>query len=386
MTDPTRWILHVDMDAFFASVEQLDNPDLRGKPVLVGGAGPRGVVATASYEARPFGCHSAQPMAVARRLCPQAIVVRGNYERYRELSNQVFEILGAFTPVVQAVGIDEAFLDVTGSIRLHGPADAIARAIRARIRADTGLTASIGVAPNKFLAKLGSDMNKPDGLTIIRPDDIQRILDPLPVGRMWGVGPAAEKRLTRLGARTLGDLRRMPKETLAGALGSWGERVWELARGIDDRVVHAREPVKSVSHESTFGENLTSPDEVRAVLLDHAGRVAARLRAKRLVGRTVTVKIRFGNFETITRSATLDAATDRTDEIARAARSLFDAWGFRPVRLIGVGVSHLSEEAGEQLGLFDTDQRARQRAVDAAADAVAQRFGKGAIRRGSALG
>src|SRR5690606_37299889 len=271
-------------------------------------------------------------------------------------------------------------------IRLHGAADAIARAIRARIRADTGLTASIGVAPNKFLAKLGSDMNKPDGLTVIAPGDIERMLDPLPIGRMWGVGPAAEKRLHRLGIRTFRDARRMPPETLVGALGSWGRRVWELAQGIDEREVHPCEPVKSISHESTFGENIADRAEARAVVIDHAGRVAARLRAKELVGRTVTVKIRFGNFETITRSHTLETATDRTDEISRAAGTLFDAWSFRPVRLLGVGVSHLAEHAGEQLGLFDGDQRDRQRAVDAAADAVALRFGKGAIRRGSALG
>ncbi|MFG0284852.1 MAG: DNA polymerase IV [Phycisphaerales bacterium JB039] len=384
MTSP-RWILHVDMDAFFAAVEQLDNPELRGKPVLVGGTGPRGVVATASYEARPFGCHSAQPMSVARRLCPQAIVVRGNHARYRELSDQVFAILQSFTPLVQPISVDEAFMDVTGSIRLHGPADQIARKIRARIRAETGLTASVGVAQNKFLAKLASDLHKPDGLTVIRPEDVRRILDPLPVGRMWGVGPAAEKRLTRLGARTFADLRRMPRETLASALGSWGARIWELSQGIDEREVHLREPMKSVSHESTFGENIASRDEARAVIADHAGRVAARLRAKGLVGRTVTVKIRFGNFETITRSDTLDSPTDRTDEIAPAAGALFDAWPFRPVRLLGVGVSHLAEGGGEQLGLFDSEQRAKQRAADAAADAVARKFGKGAIRRGSAL-
>ena len=324
-----RVIMHVDMDAFFASVEQFDDPSLRGKPVLVGGAGNRGVVAAASYEARVFGCHSAQPMIVARRLCPDAAVVKPNGARYREISSRVFEILGGFTPLLQPLSVDEAFLDVTGSLRLLGEPREIAQRIKHDIKAQTGLNASVGVAPNKFLAKLASDLEKPDGLVVIERERINEVLTPLPVTVIFGIGPAARGRLERLGVRTIGDALGLPVETLEGRLGSFGRRVWELARGIDDRPVRTDHEAKSISHEQTFGVNAADPEFVRAVIMTQAEDVARRLRRHGRTARTVTIKIRFGDFETVTRSATLPGATDRTDEVvvggARALRRVGSA-------------------------------------------------------------
>lgn len=389
-----RAILHVDMDAFFASVEQLDDPDLRGRPVLVGGTGKRGVVAAASYEAREFGCHSAQPTAVALRLCPHAVVVKPRGGRYRELSDRVFGILGDFSPLVQPISVDEAFVDVTGSLVLFGSAVEIAETIRARIKAETGLTASVGVAPNKFLAKLASDLDKPDGMTVIEGGRVFERLDPLPVSRLWGVGPAAEKSLGRLGLRTIGDIRRTPDETMAERFGDFGRHLSRLARGEDDRPVHTDREAKSISHEQTFGVDLEDPEHVMSVLLGQCEDVGRRLRKHGRLARTVTVKIRFGDFETVTRSGSLREATDRTDSIWATAASLFDAWaggtgasggrGFRPVRLIGAGVSHLSEAgdgAAPQLGLFDAGEREKRARLDALTDAIADKHGVGSIRR-----
>lgn len=385
MTTP-RTILHVDMDAFFASVEQRDRPELRGKPVLVGGTGPRGVVAAASYEARAFGCRSAMPSAVARRLCPHAVFVKGSFAQYKEDSARVMAILDSYSPLVQPVSIDEAFVDVTGSAALFGGGEPIAEQIRRRVKTELLLTCSVGVAPNKFLAKLASDLNKPDGLAVITPETIRSTLDPLPVSRLWGVGPAAEKSLHRLGVRTIRDLHAMPLDVLRARFDDFGEHLWNLARGLDDRPVHTDREAKSISHEHTFAQDLEDPDAVRAVLADEAEQVARRLRKHARFARTVTVKIRFGDFETVTRSATLEAATDRTDAVTNVARSLFDQWAraFRPVRLIGVGVSNLTESAG-QAGLFDAGDAEKKRAVDRAADLIAERFGKRAVQRGSAL-
>lgn len=383
---PPRTILHVDMDAFFASVEQRDHPELRGKPVLVGGTGPRGVVAAASYEARVFGCRSAMPSAVAKRLCPHAVFVKGSFAQYKEDSARVIAILESYSPLVQPVSIDEAFVDVTGSSGLFGGGVAIAEAIRQRVRSELMLTCSVGVAPNKFLAKLASDLHKPDGLAVITEDTIRPILDPLPVSRLWGVGPAAEKSLHRLGVRTIRDLYNLPAEVLRSRFDDFGDHLWNLARGLDDRPVHTDREAKSISHEHTFAQDLEDADAVRAVLADEAEQVARRLRKHARFARTVTVKIRFGDFETVTRSATLEAATDRTDSITSAARALFDQWAraFRPVRLIGVGVSNLTESAG-QAGLFDAGDAEKKRAVDRAADLIAEKFGKRAVQRGSAL-
>jgi len=383
-TSQARHILHVDLDAFFASVEQRDNPELRGKPVLVGGTGPRGVVAAASYEARAYGCHSAMPSAVARRLCPDAVFVKGSFERYREASDAVFAIFEEFTPLVQPLSIDEAFLDVTGSVRLLGSPVEIAGAIRARIKETTELTASVGVAPNKFLAKLASDLKKPDALVVLEPETYQSVLDPLPVTKIWGVGPSAEQSLARLGIRTIRELRETPAETLRARFGDFGAHLRELAHGRDDRPVHTDREAKSISHEQTFGANLTHPDDVRAVLVDQAEQVGRRLRRHGRFARTVTIKIRFGDFETVTRSETLGEATDQTGVIAREARALFDAWAFRPVRLIGCGVSQLTDSPG-QGGLFAQETDERSRAIDRATDLIAGKFGKRAVTRAAAL-
>jgi DNA polymerase-4 len=380
-------ILHVDMDAFFASVEQLDNPALRGKPVLVGGAGPRGVVAAASYEARKFGCRSAQPTAVARRLCPQAIVVKGNFARYREISQQVQTIFESFTPLVQSISIDEAFLDVAGTEGLFGPPTWIAQQIKNRIFSTTGLTASVGVAPNKFLAKLATDMNKPDGMTVITEDDVDRILPPLSVDKIWGVGPKTAERLAAVGIRTIGDLRRAPVDILKSKLGvEETEHYLRLAHGIDSRVVTPDRDAKSVGHEQTFGQNLEDPQAVRDVILDQCEQVGARLRRYEMVARSVTVKIRYGDFETITRRTTLKQSTDTTGPIWDAARELFDAWatrGFRPVRLIGVSVGQLSPASAEQMSLFVDPKEEKAKRLDKTLDAINAKFGKRSVRRGT---
>ncbi|MEM8758003.1 MAG: DNA polymerase IV [Planctomycetota bacterium] len=389
MTAP-RAILHADMDAFFASVEQRDEPALRGKPVLVGGAGKRGVVAAASYEARAFGCRSAMPMAVALRLCPDAIVVGGGFGKYKEASRAVFSIFESVTDLVQPLSIDEAFLDVTGSQRAVGSPIEIAKLIRKRVLDETQLTVSVGIAPNKFLAKLASDMDKPDGLTVIDADRIQQTLDPLPVTAIFGVGGSAERRLARLGARTIRQLRELPVDLMISQLGTFGERIHQLARGIDDRSVVPDRLAKSVGHEQTFGDDLAEPDEVRAVMLDQAEQVGTRLRVKQRKAKTITVKIRFGDFQTITRAHTLDRPTDDTAELFAAASDLFDAWAskaFRPVRLIGVSTSQLTD-AGEpaQLGLFENASQAdKRRKLDAAFDAINGKFGSRSITRAGTI-
>ncbi len=386
MPPSPRAILHVDMDAFFASVEQRDRPELRGKPVLVGGSGPRGVVAAASSEARAFGCHSAQPTAVALRLCPSAIVVSGRHSDYKAISRHVFDILERFSPAIQPVSIDEAYLDVTGSTQLFGPPVEIAKQIRRLVKEETGLTCSVGVAPNKFLAKLASDMDKPDGLTHIPHDRVQGIIDPLHVSKLAGVGPSAERALARLGVRTIRDLRSIPLETLRARMGEQGQHLHNLARGIDDRPVRIDRVAKSISHEHTFPADLDNPDEVRAIIARQAQDVAMRLRKHHRFARTVTIKVRYGNFETITRSHPLDSQTDETRAIHNAARELFDTWArsFQPVRLIGVGVSQLTD-APAAPGLFDTTDHDKARAVDRVSDAIADKFGKDAIARAASL-
>jgi DNA polymerase-4 len=377
------------MDAFFASVEQVDNPDLRGKPVLVGGAGPRGVVSAASYEARVYGCRSAQPTAVALRLCPHAIVVRGHYERYSEVSRQMFEILEAVTPLVQPLSVDEAFLDVAGSVRLFGPPELIARQIKDKIKAVTGVTASVGVAPNKFLAKLASDLDKPDGLTILRAEDVDTVLPPLPVEKIWGIGPKTALRLYGIGVRTIGDLRKLPAELMAQRLGDEADHYRRLAHGIDDRVVTPDRDAKSVGQEQTFGENLTDPEQVRDVMLGQVEQVGSRLRRYGLRAKSVTVKIRYGDFETITRRTTLTESVDTTTPIWDAARSLFDEWAaktYRPVRLIGVQAGQLSDTNAGQLSLFTNKTREKEQRLDGVVDRINAKFGKRAVHRGRATG
>lgn len=379
----SRTILHVDMDAFFASVEQRDDPNLRGKPVLVGGAGRRGVVAAASYEARTYGCRSAQPMAVALRKCPTAIVVPPRGVAYQEASDAVFALFREATPVIEPLSIDEAFLDVTGCERLSGTGREIGERIRARIQATLDLTASVGVAPNKFLAKLASDMDKPDGLTEIRSDQIDDVLLPLPVRRIPGIGPSGEARLARLGIMKVADLRGAGCERLVELLGAYGERLFHMSHGRDMRPVVSDTRAKSISQECTFGEDLADPEAVRSVLVGHVESVARRVRRHGFTAGVLHIKVRYGNFQTITRSRTLTDATDATDVMLRVGQALFARWadsGFRPVRLIGFGAASLTRGGG-QLSLFKDPTEARSRRLDETMDALQDRFGHEAIRR-----
>ena len=378
---PERSILHLDMDAFFAAVEQREDPSLRGRPLLIGHDGARGVVATASYEARPFGCHSAQPMSVAKRLCPHAVVLPVRMDLYRRVSDQMFAILDGFSPAVEPLSIDEAFVDLSGTERLLGQPRDVAGRIKQRIRGELNLTASVGLAPNKFLAKLASDLNKPDGLTVIRAGDVESVLPPLPVTKIWGVGKATEERMRTYGIRTIGDLRRKSEAWLREFFGSEADRYYRLSRGLDDRPVVGDSGAKSIGHEQTFGADLADPAEVREVMLDEVEQVGARLRRHGLLARGVSLKIRFGNFQTISRSTTLPRATDATAELWEAARALFDKWPFQPVRLIGVTAERLSRGPG-QLDLFADPQHDRRRKLDAVADRINTRFGKRSIRRG----
>lgn len=386
---PTRHILHVDMDAFYAAVEQRDNPELRGKPVLVGGTEGRGVVSTASYEARVFGCHSAQPMAVAQRLCPQAIVVPPRMSAYSAVSRQVFAIFERFTPLVEGLSIDEAFLDVTGSMRLFGPADEIARRIKAEIRESTQLTGSVGVAPNKFLAKLASDLQKPDGLVIVGPNEVQAFLDPLPIRRLWGVGKASLPKLESRGLRTFGDIRRLDERAMAVLFGNQAEHFARLVRGLDDRSVVPERDAKSISHEHTFAQDVADREHLRAILLEQTEHVAIRLRRAGSLARCVFIKVRTPDFKTVTRQQHLPRPTDQTREIWAAAAALFEAWTAQhgeAVRLLGMGVSELRGLAGRQMELFAGEGCDKAAALDETADAIRARFGAGALRRGATLG
>ena len=374
------------MDEFFAAVEKLDNPALVGKCLLVGGdpAG-RGVVSTASYEARKFGCHSAMPMATAVRLCPEAVIVRPRHERYVEFSRQVFDIFERFTPLIEPLSIDEAFLDVTGCQRLLGPAEAIAREIQSTITDELHLPASLGVAPNKFLAKLASDLDKPNGLVVITDQTIHDVLDPLPVGKLWGVGKRAEAELEKLHIRTIGKLRRFDADILQSRFGNLADHFIQLASGIDDRPVTPDGAAKSIGQEITFARDVGEIEELRRVLLQQTDQVARRLRRADLQARTVTLKLREGDFTTLTRSKTLGQATDITDTLWTTAKGLLSAWAasqFAPLRLIGMTASQLTGGRG-QLSLFDqAEDHAKKRRVDQAVDRIAERFGDDAVRRG----
>jgi len=351
-----RRVGHLDMDAFFAAVEQLDEPTYRGRPVIVGGLGPRGVVSTASYEARRFGVHSAMPMAVARRQCPDGVYLRPRFERYRGISERVLAILSAYSPVVESISLDEAFFDLSH----HGSAFAAGRAvleeIKRRVRAETELTCSVGLAPNRYLAKLASELKKPDGLFVIEPDQVQEILDPLPVGRIWGVGDVTERRLASLGILRVRDLRAAPAELLVREFGTHGRRLRALARGEDDTPLAGETESKSISREVTYPVDLTDPIEIEEELRRLAWSVAGQLRDDSLLCRTVRVKVRYPDFRTITRQARLGAGTDAPSLIEALAlhllreRVLLDARG---VRLIGVGVAQLSETTARQLPLFE---------------------------------
>ncbi len=380
-----RTILHVDLDAFFAAVEQRDRPELRGRPVVVGGGGPgdRGVVSAASYEARRFGVRSAMPLRTAAALCPDAVFLPVNGAKYQEASRQVMAILRRFTPQVEPISIDEAFLDVTGSRALFGDGEAVARRIKAAVREEVGLTASVGVGTTKLVAKIASDLRKPDGLVVVPPGDEASFLAPLPVGRLWGVGPQTTAALAEYGVRTIGDLAALPVDLLVRRLGRHGASLHERALGIDPDPVEGGDPAKSIGHEHTFDADTSDPETIERTLLAMADGVSGRLRAARLKAGTVSVKIRDSSFRTITRQRTLAEPTDLTEPIWRAALELArpEVRGIR-VRLLGVTASNLGTP--EQLALFGDDDPRRRRAAEAA-DELRRRFGEHAVTRARLL-
>ncbi|UCH28998.1 MAG: DNA polymerase IV [Myxococcales bacterium] len=380
-----RTVIHFDMDAFFASVEQLDNPDLRGKPVLVGARSRRGVVAAASYEARPSGVRSAMSMIEALRRCPEAVVVPPRRSRYVELSRTVFGVFRRYTPLVEGLSVDEAFLDVTGSRSLFGDGPEIAAAIKKDIRDATGLTGSAGVAPSKFVAKIASDLDKPDGLTVVREGEVADFLAPLPLERMWRVGPKARVRLRAAGLRTIGDLARLDSHTIEQLLGSWGPVARELARGHDDRPVVVGSPPKSLGTESTFEHDLTTRDALLKPILRQSMEVADRLVDKGLWARVITLKIKYGDHRIRTRQMRLPRSVSDTDAIFEAASDLLGRFDDLQsgVRLTGVSASAFSDEPGEEL--FPDAERERRERLAATTQALRERFGTTGLTRASLL-
>ncbi|MEV0202775.1 DNA polymerase IV [Nonomuraea sp. NPDC050691] len=375
-------ILHVDMDAFFASVELLERPELRGRPVIVGSPAGRGVVLSATYEARAYGVHSAMPMSRARRMCPQAAIIPPSHDKYSEVSRGVMEIFHAITPLVEPIASDEAFLDVGGARRRLGPPTAIAATIREQVRERYGITCSVGVASSKFVAKLASKQCKPDGLLVVPEAEVVAFLHPLPVSALWGVGERTEQALVRLGIRTVGDLARVPPATLRRELGhAVGGHLAQLAWGRDERPVTAHAPDKSIGNEETFAADVDDPEAIRRELLRLSERVAARMRAGGHVGRTVSVKLRRADFTTITRSRTLKEPTDVAQEIYATACELFEAAGLERVRLrlVGVRMENLrpAGSAARQLSLGERETGWRE--AERAMDKAIRRFGPDAV-------
>ena len=385
----TKHILHLDMDAFYPSVEILDNPALKGKPVIVGGSKERGVVSSASYEARKFGVHSAQPIAKAKRLCPHGIFLPVRMSRYQEVSKQAFEIFHRFTPLVEPLSIDEAFLDVTGSMRLFGAPENIAKQIKQIILRETGLTISAGVAPSKFVAKIASDMDKPDGLTVVRLDAVRDFLDPLPIKKMWGVGKVTQKLLSRLNIHTFKDLRQTPVKVLEHKFGKQGAKIHLLAMGSDEREVISEHDVKSIGHEETFLQDIVSLKGAQKELLALCNKVARRMRRKGLKGKTITLKVKYFDFVQITRSATLPKPTDDGSEIYSVACHLLNKTEVtkKPIRLLGVSMSQLGLlGSGTQLSLFDQDPSTqKRRKMNLILDSVHEKFGDKSVVPGTLL-
>ncbi len=388
MTAAERWILHVDMDAFYASVEQRDDPALRGRPVIVGGTGGRGVVAAASYEVRRFGVHSAMPVREALRRCPDAICVPPRIAHYAAESERIFAVFHEFTPLVQGLSLDEAFLDVTASIELLGPPEQIAAEIKRRIRERTALTASVGVAPNKLVAKIASDLRKPDGLVFVRPGEVRDLLDPLPIRRLFGLGAKTAPKVEALGIRTLGELSRANPAALRPIFGRYTERVQQRSAGIDDRPVVPDRDEKQISAEETFDTDIADHARLRAEVVRLADKTCARLRSRELAASCVTLKIRRKDFTTYTRQRHIEPATQETRVVTAVALELLEQWlAAQPraaLRLLGVGVSELAPAA--QLDLFTVPQTTRNRELDAAVDRIREKFGKVALKPASSLG
>ena len=384
-------ILHVDMDAFYASVEERDRPELVGKPVIVGGTPQgRGVVAAANYVVRKFGVHSAMPTGKALRLCPDAIVLPPRLGYYAEISAQIHEILYRFTPLIEPLSLDEAFVDVTGSEALFGPSAEIGRRIKREIKDGVRLVASVGVAPNKFLAKIASDLEKPDGFVVVDPEMIIEFLDPLPISRLWGVGRVTGEAMQEFGLRTIGDVRKTPLGVLQQHFGeASGEHFWRLAQGVDDRRVIPDREAKSVSHETTFAVDIGEREVLRAWLLELCEQVGWRLRRHGLRGRTVNLKVRFADFRTITRAKTLPEPTDVTTEIWRTAAELLDGSGVTRktrARLLGVGVSgFVTTDQQTQQTLFPDQEREKLSQLDDVSDRIRDKFGSAALNRASGL-
>ena len=379
-----RWIMHIDMDAFYASIEQMDQPAFRGKPLIVG-EGPRSVVSAASYEARKFGVRSAMPIIKARKLCPDGIFVPVRIKRYVEVSRMVMNALRAFSPVIEQASVDEAYLDATGLERLFGKPEELAQSVKNTVRESTGLTCSVGMAPVKFLAKIASDINKPDGMKIIYPEEVAAFLRTLPIGKIPGVGKRTLDVFSAMGITTGNDILRFPREFWERRLGKAGIGIWQKAQGIDPTPVEPYTDPKSESAEHTFAEDTLDRELLHVWLLRHAERVSAKVRSMGVKGRTITLKIKFYDFQSITRSRTLKAPTDSTSVLYATGISLLD--GVSPtkkVRLIGLGLSCFTAST-DQLSLFGTETNAyakRDKALDAAIDHIRKRFGAAALMRG----
>jgi DNA polymerase-4 len=388
-----RYIVHVDMDAFYASIEQRDDPSLREKPVIIGSPPDRrGVVSTASYEAREFGVHSAMPSRTAGKLCPHGVFLSGNMSKYSDVSGQVMTILRSYTPLVEPISIDEAFLDITSAVKSWIAAEKLGHALKAQIQNELSLTASVGLACNKFLAKLASDMDKPNGLTVVPADprEILTFLAPLPVSRIWGVGKVAQARLKRFGIETVSDAQRHDQSNLQRWLGNaFGEHLWRLCRGLDDRPLVTEHEAKSISNEHTFIEDCDDPAVVRQVLIRLTEQVGRRLRQSEKVASTGQIKLRFDDFNTITRQRSLRHPTATDHEILGCSLTLFDAQNIhRPIRLVGFGVAGLSgpeSESPTQPELFEMPEEQNQKkheSLDRAVDRIREKFGKDALKRG----
>lgn len=388
---PCRRIAHVDMDAFYASIEIRDDPALAGRPVVVGGAADaRGVVAAASYEARRYGVRSAMPMREAIRRCPALVRIPARMSHYAAVSRTIMTLLETFSPAVEPLSLDEAFLDLTGTERALGAARAVGTRIRSAIRKETGLTASVGIAPVKFVAKIASDLDKPDGFVVVDDGEVRAFLDPLPIRRLWGVGPKTAETLAAMGIRRIGDIARMPRTELTRRLGLSGEHLHDLASGHDERSVVRHRDAKSYSHEITFARDQSAPEVLHATLLDHAASVSRRLRKDGVAARTIQLKLRDGRFHTWTRRRTLAGAVHATEDLYEPARALLAAsWDGRPLRLLGFGVTGVEPRQGETDAptLFSTPSEtpARRDRLDSTLDRLESRFGRGTVLRAGQL-
>ena len=391
-----RWIMHVDMDAFFASIEQLDHPEYKGHPVIVGGLSSRGVVATCSYEARKFGVHSAMPISRAKKLCPDGIYVYPRMDRYKEVSHQIFSIMKEFTPHIEPLSIDEAFLEVSGMSTMYSGPKALGRAIKDRVFEKTGLIISAGLAPNKFLAKLASDLDKPDGLVVIPYGREKEILAPLPIKRIWGVGPRTEKILKTGGFHLMRHIQALPDEScLIPLVGNQARRIWELANGIDDRPVETDRKIQSIGAEETYEEDLTDGSAIELEFRYFANRLSKRLRKRNLLGRTVSIKVRYDDFTTVSRQKRLDTPSDHEHVFFETALLLWnklmqdktsgltfmDPPG--PIRLLGLTVSGLDEEVPMQDSLFESPKNETENKLAGVLDSLESKFGETAVMSGA---